>query len=73
MNNQSGDDTYWSDVQDFSARLKKENLLAGEKFMMHTLKAVQGKVKEARLNKPFEEWTFDDMLNSFPRELQHDT
>ena len=41
MNKQSEEDTYWSDVQDFSARLKKANLLAGEKFMMHTLNAVQ--------------------------------
>jgi len=32
------------------------------------LYAVQSKVKEARKNKPFEEWTFDDMLNSFPPE-----
>ncbi len=64
----SEDDNFWGKVHDFSIRLDSSDLTSGEKFMMHTLHAVQGKVREARKNKPFEEWTFDDMLNSFPRE-----
>ena len=61
-------DDFWGKVHDFSTRLESLDLTPGEKFMMHTLYAVQSKVKEARKNKPFEEWTFDDMLNSFPPE-----
>lgn len=65
MNN---DITYWRGVSEFTRRMEEMELTASEKFLMHTLKSVQGKVIEARLNKPFQEWDFDDMLNCFPRE-----
>ena len=62
------DITYWSEVSEFTRRMEEMELTTSEKVLMHMLKAVQGKVIEARLNKPFQEWGFDDMLNCFPRE-----
>jgi len=60
----SEDDDYWGKAHSFTIKLENLDLPMGEKFMMHTLYAVQGKVKAARKNKPFQEWTFEDMLNS---------
>ena len=61
---------YWRDVTVFCDKLDGLDLTPGEKIIMHSMYAIQGKVIEARKNKPFEEWTFDDMLNSFSREVR---
>ncbi len=57
------EETYDND-SDFFDRVAGLNLPHGEKYMMQFMYVIQAKVIEERNNKPFQEWSFEDMLRS---------
>lgn len=50
-----------------------DKLPNSQKFLAHVLMATRGKVRDMRLNKPFQDWTFADIKAAVARYARDET